>query len=178
MTWGRTWKGLESKEATCFASLILEEEIHSKWFIKQTVLFFLSTRLWRGGGKNFLSLRIQITNWKSKGNEGRLSPSQSALLPPTPPRKPAPTAPPGWPWSCSDGACGLSRFSRVWLSVTPWPVACWAPLSMGFSRQESWRGLPCRPPGDLLMQGSNPRLLHLLHWQGGSLPLVPPLKAN
>ena len=29
-------------------------------------------------------------------------------------------------------------------------VACWAPLSMGFSRQEHWSGLPCPPPGDHL----------------------------
>ena len=48
------------------------------------------------------------------------------------------------------------------------------PLSMGFSRQEYWSGLPCPPPGDLLTQGLNPRLLHLLHWQAGSLPLAPP----
>ena len=33
-------------------------------------------------------------------------------------------------------------------SVTLWAVACQAPLSMGFSRQEYWNGLPC-PPGDL-----------------------------
>ena len=31
--------------------------------------------------------------------------------------------------------------SRVQLSVTPWTVACQAPLSMGFSRQEYWSGL-------------------------------------
>ena len=30
-----------------------------------------------------------------------------------------------------------------------WTVACQAPLSMGFSRQEYWRGLPCPPPEDL-----------------------------
>ena len=30
-----------------------------------------------------------------------------------------------------------------------WTVALQAPLSMGFSRQEYWRGLPCPPPGDL-----------------------------
>ena len=30
------------------------------------------------------------------------------------------------------------------------------PLSMGFSRQEYWSGLPCPPPGDLPSQGSNP----------------------
>jgi len=28
-------------------------------------------------------------------------------------------------------------------------IACQAPLSMGFSRQEYWSGLPCPPPGDL-----------------------------
>ena len=36
---------------------------------------------------------------------------------------------------------------RVRLFVTPWTVACQAPLSMEFSRQESWSGLPCPPPG-------------------------------
>ena len=39
--------------------------------------------------------------------------------------------------------------SHVQLFVTPWTVACQAPLSMGFSRQEYWSGLPCPPPGDL-----------------------------
>ena len=32
--------------------------------------------------------------------------------------------------------------SWVWLFVTPWTIACQAPLSMGFSRQEYWCGLP------------------------------------
>ena len=35
------------------------------------------------------------------------------------------------------------------VSVTPWTVACQAPLSMEFSRQEYWCELPCCPPGDL-----------------------------
>ena len=43
----------------------------------------------------------------------------------------------------------LSCFSPVWLFVTPWTVACKASLSMGFSRQESWSGLPFPAPGDL-----------------------------
>ena len=43
----------------------------------------------------------------------------------------------------------LSCFSHVRVFVTPWTVAHQAPLSMGFSRQEYWRGLPCSPPGDL-----------------------------
>ena len=34
-------------------------------------------------------------------------------------------------------------------SVTPWTVACQAPLSVGFSRQDYWSGLPCPSPGDL-----------------------------
>ena len=43
----------------------------------------------------------------------------------------------------------LSRFSRVRLFATLWTVARQAPLSMGFSRQEYWSGLPCPPLGDL-----------------------------
>ena len=45
--------------------------------------------------------------------------------------------------------CMLSCFSRVQLFVTLWTVAHQAPLSMGFSRQEYWSGLPWRPSGDL-----------------------------
>ena len=35
--------------------------------------------------------------------------------------------------------------------ASPWPVACQAPLSMGFSRQEYWSGLPFPSPGDLTL---------------------------
>ena len=44
------------------------------------------------------------------------------------------------------GACAqrVQRFSAV-----PWTVACQAPLSMGFPRQEYWSGMPLPPPGDL-----------------------------
>ena len=114
----------------------------------------------------------------------------------------------------------LSCLSHVQLFAALWTVACQAPLSMGFSRQEYWSGLPCPPLGDLpdwiepaslsvscigrqvmttcttcpcdspgkntgyhaFLQGIfltrlNPRLLCLLHWQAGSLPLAPPGKA-
>ena len=64
---------------------------------------------------------------------------------------------------------------QVWLCVTLWAAAHQAPPSGGFSRQERCSGLPCPPPGIFPTQGSNPHLLHLLHWQAGSLPLVPPL---
>ena len=53
----------------------------------------------------------------------------------------------------------LSRFSHVRLFVTPWTVVCQAPLSMGFSRQGYWRGLPCPPPGDLPNPGIEPTSL-------------------
>ena len=45
--------------------------------------------------------------------------------------------------------CMLSCFSCVQLFVTLWTIACQASLSMGFSRQEYWSGLPCPPPEDL-----------------------------
>ena len=50
----------------------------------------------------------------------------------------------------------LSGFSHVRLFATPWTVARQAPLSMGFSRQEYWSGLPCPPPGDLPDLGIEP----------------------
>ena len=48
----------------------------------------------------------------------------------------------------------LSQFSHVWLSVTVWTVACQAPLSMGFPRQEYWNGLPFTSPGGLEERGN------------------------
>ena len=103
------------------------------------------------------------------------------LLPPSLVRRQAP----GW-WQCLSLACGkcpesmyylqflvelfsccsscwsigcarmLCRFSRVWLSATPWTVARQPPLPMGFSRQEYGSGLPCPPPGDLPHPGIKP----------------------
>ena len=61
--------------------------------------------------------------------------------------------------------------SHVWLFVTPWTVTCQAPLSIDFSRQEYWSGLPFPPPRDLPDPGNN---LCLLHWQMDSLSLSPP----
>ena len=47
---------------------------------------------------------------------------------------------------------------RVWLLVTPWTAAYQAPLSMGFSRQEYWSGLPWPSPANARDTGSIPRL--------------------
>ena len=70
----------------------------------------------------------------------------------------------------------LSHFSRMRLLATSWTVPCQAPLSMGFSRQEYWSGLPFPSPGILLTRALNPHLLCLLQWQAGSSPLAPPGK--
>ena len=45
--------------------------------------------------------------------------------------------------------CACCHFSHVQLFVTLWTIAHQAPLSMRFSRQEYWSGLPCPPQGDL-----------------------------
>ena len=56
---------------------------------------------------------------------------------------------------------------RVQLFATPWTVACEAPLSMEFSRQEYWNGLPFTFPGDLPDPGIEPGSPSL---QADSLP--------
>ena len=50
-----------------------------------------------------------------------------------------------------------------------------APLSIGFSRQEYWSGLPCSPPGDLPNPGIKPPSLA---WQANSLPSETPKIKN
>ena len=57
--------------------------------------------------------------------------------------------------------CVLSHFSYVRLFATPWTIAYQAPLSMGFSRQEYWSGLPCSPPGNLPDPGMKLESLYL-----------------
>ena len=65
----------------------------------------------------------------------------------------------------------LSSFCHVWLFAAPWTVAHQAPLSMGFSRQEYWNGLPCPPPGDLPDPGIKPTSSVSPTFQADSLPL-------
>ena len=57
--------------------------------------------------------------------------------------------------------------------VTPWTVACQAPLSIGFSKQEYWIGLPFPSPGDLPDPGIEPGSPAL---QVDALPYEPPRK--
>ena len=67
----------------------------------------------------------------------------------------------------------MKLLSLVWLFATPWTVACQTPLSMGFSRQEYWNGLPLPSPGDLPDPGIEPGSPAL---QADSLPFEPPGK--
>ena len=75
--------------------------------------------------------------------------------------------------------CVQSRFSCV-NSVRPHPRTATpqAPLSMGFSRQEDWSGGHALLQGIFPTQELNLRLLCLLCWQAGSLPLAPPGKPS
>ena len=57
--------------------------------------------------------------------------------------------------------------------VSPWTVACQAPLSMGFPRQEYWNELPIPPPGDLLDPEIEPTSPELA---GGFFTTEPPGK--
>ena len=81
-----------------------------------------------------------------------------------------------WPWPVLGViihtviVCVLNRFSPVWLFAT---VARQAPLSMGFSRQEYWSGLPCPPPGDLPDPGIEPASLMSPALAGGFFTTSP-----
>ena len=70
----------------------------------------------------------------------------------------------------------LSRFSHVQIFVTLWTAARQASLSMGFSRQEYWSGLPSPSPGDLPDPGIEPMSLSSPTLADDYLPLAPPGK--
>ena len=73
-------------------------------------------------------------------------------------------------------ACVLSGFSRVQLFATLWTVSRQVSLSIRFSRQEHWTGLPCPPPGNLPNPGIEPAPNHAFcapALQADSLPAEP-----
>ena len=70
--------------------------------------------------------------------------------------------------SVNTGYKGLDPHVILLSAIPTLTVARQAPVSMGFSRQEYWNGLPFPPPGDLPTQGSNlsllsPALLLFIH---------------
>ena len=80
--------------------------------------------------------------------------------------------------SCKVLVCTLSHFGCVQLFAAPWTATCQSPLSRGFSRQNTGVDHYFLHQGIFLTQGSNLHLLHLLHWQVDSSPLVPPGKSQ
>ena len=88
-----------------------------------------------------------------------------------------------WIWknsitSKSSHACMLSCFSCVQLYVTLWTLALQVPLSMGFSKQEYWRGFPCSLPGDLSNQGIEPGSLMFPVLAGGFFTISTTLETS
>ena len=69
-------------------------------------------------------------------------------------------------------------FSHVWFFVTPWTVAHHARLSMKFSRQEYWSGLPFPPSGNLLNPGIEPTSLVSPALAGRFFTIEPPGKPS
>ena len=71
---------------------------------------------------------------------------------------------------------GAQSLSHVWLFATQWTIACQAPLSMGFSRQEYWSGLPFPSPGYLPDSRIEPMSLASPALAGRFFTTVPPGK--
>ena len=72
-----------------------------------------------------------------------------------------------WGW-CSRQKVEWKSLRRVRLFASPWTIACQAPLSMEFSKQEYWSGLPFLFPWDLTDPGIEPRCPALQ--AGGKIP--------
>ena len=70
--------------------------------------------------------------------------------------------------------CVYCRFSQVQLFATPWTAALQAPLSMRFSKQDYWSGLPFSSPGDLPDPGIQPAPLSAPALAGSFFALAPP----
>ena len=72
----------------------------------------------------------------------------------------------------------VCALSRVQLFATPWTVACQIPLSMEFSRQEYWSGLPFPPPGESFWPSDRTRVScigrQVLYYCASWEALVPP----
>ena len=74
---------------------------------------------------------------------------------------------------CVCACMHVQLLSHVWLFATLWTIARQVPLSMGFSGQECWSGLPFLTPVDLPDPGMEPMSpISPLHWQVDSLPLT------
>ena len=64
--------------------------------------------------------------------------------------------------------CVCESLSPVQLFATPWTVACQAPLSTGFTRQEYWSGLPFPSPDDIQMANKHMKICFTSCHQGNA----------
>ena len=71
-----------------------------------------------------------------------------------------------WEWKVKG-----KSLSHVQLVATPWTAAHQAPLSMGFSRQEYWSGVPLPSPYLLAVRPTSPLSLATTNWLSGSIDL-------
>ena len=112
----------------------------TKWLLNlfQLLFFLQAPELWP-----IVSLRQHATVLSTHWPQGK----HSLMCYPT--KSPFHSASPHRFFPALSLASVLSCFSHVLLCTTLWTVACQAPLSMGFSRQEYWSGLPCLPSEDL-----------------------------
>ena len=85
--------------------------------------------------------RVTEVSSADSGEDGKAP--EIPLAPPHPPPQASPVCPIA---TAVNHLCAKSL--HMGLFETPWTVACQAPLSVGFSRQEYWGGLPCPPPGE------------------------------
>ena len=80
---------------------------------------------------------------------------------------------------CIICACmGAQSLSHVQLSATPWTAVCQVPLSMEFSRQAYWSGVPFPTPGHLLDSGIKPKFPASSSLAGGLFTTEPPGKPH
>ena len=114
----------------------------SSWFLNTVWLWEkpLGNWLFHSVGLILPRASLQSRDCRSKSPEANLK---------------SPLARDGTSWALIS-VCAPSPFSRVRLFETWWTVARLSPLSMGFSRQEYWSGLPCPLPGDLPDPGIKP----------------------
>ena len=135
------------------------------WTLPKESWFFPTHTLKKSWDVTFWAslVRVFLTSFHWR-EDGRGKPLEESKLEVLTSCEPGPHLPfPSRRWAHVCVMCVLGHCSRVWLVVTLQTVARQAPLSMGFSRQEYWSGLPCLLQEIFLNQVLNPCLLHLLH---------------
>ena len=141
---------------------IVHQKLLPEWFLPGRAIFQNANDQSRNDGSPVTTAAFLSRHWHSFFKKGKQGRSLRVSLPTT-------------LEMCSSNGCRSHlSVAKLYLTfATSGTVACQAPLSMGFSRQEYWSGLPFPSPEIFPDQGSNP---HLLHWQMGFFTTEPPGK--